>query len=294
MKLNIFSTSTIVLNHILCFLLLKYIKPSMYKFIFVYWLIGCISITAGLHRLWTHGSYKTNKYISSILMLFSSGTMQNSIEEWCSNHRMHHRFEDIDISLDPYSIKHKAGFLWAHIMGYFYDPAPNYASMQKKIKKEMYDTVWKKDKKLIKFQHKYYILLAILMAYIIPFAFIKILTKEDNITIIAAILLRLIILWHTTWSINSFAHTVGSINYSKNHTSGNNHLLSLITSGEGYHNYHHSFPKDYKCSENLKCINITGWLIYILYKLGFASDLKIAKVKRGDKISNNITYTYEK
>ena len=64
-----------------------------------------IAVTAGFHRLWTHKSYQPVKIVKIILSIFCNSTFESSIKEWTANHRMHHRFEESNPSLDPYSIK---------------------------------------------------------------------------------------------------------------------------------------------------------------------------------------------
>jgi stearoyl-CoA desaturase (delta-9 desaturase) len=77
-----------------------------------------------------------------------------------------------------------------------------------------------------------------------------------------------------TWSINSLAHFWGSQNYSQEHSAVDNYLIALITCGEGYHNYHHSFAYDYRNGIRWYHFDPGKWLIWSLYKLGLAYDLK--------------------
>ena len=89
---------------------------------------------------------------------------------------------------------------------------------------------------------------------------------------------------HVTFCVNSFAHWKGFRPFNKKILPVNNHLVSLISMGEGYHNYHHVFEYDYKTSETLFCINPTGWVIWSLSKCGLASNLKKAPSTRIRKL----------
>lgn len=76
-----------------------------------FWVMYCIGITAGSHRLWAHKSYSASTPLKVLLMLWSSGAHQGSIFHWSRDHRLHHKFSDTE--LDPHSISR--GFFFSHI-----------------------------------------------------------------------------------------------------------------------------------------------------------------------------------
>ena len=77
-----------------------------------------------------------------------------------------------------------------------------------------------------------------------------------------------IILWHTTWFINSLAHSWGEQEFSAENTSRGNHIIALLTMGEGHHNYHHEFPRDYRNGILAIDYDPTKWLIIALSYFG--------------------------
>jgi stearoyl-CoA desaturase (delta-9 desaturase) len=85
---------------------------------------------------------------------------------------------------------------------------------------------------------------------------------------------RLFAVHHSTWFINSLAHTWGSKSYYKELSAVDNYLISLLTFGEGYHNYHHYFASDYRNGIKWYHFDPTKWLIWILSKTGQAKNLK--------------------
>jgi stearoyl-CoA desaturase (delta-9 desaturase) len=87
-------------------------------------------------------------------------------------------------------------------------------------------------------------------------------------------LLRQFLLHHFTWFINSLAHYWGHQNYSTEHSAVDNYIISLLTFGEGYHNYHHTFAYDYRNGIRWYHFDPTKWLIWSLSKLKLAKDLK--------------------
>ena len=133
---------------------------------------------------------------------------------------------------------------------------------------------WKSELKLINHQYKYYPLYGLSFGIILPILFEVNVLKNSFKYAMTITLLKVILAWHFTWMINSLAHTLGDKPFDEEATSSNNHICSFFTLGEGYHNYHHRFPKDYKASKDLKCIQVTGLILYILAKLKLVKNRK--------------------
>ena len=276
MKLSISSLYLSMLHIIPILLRKKSNYKKHYKLIFFIMIFRCLGVTMGMHRLWTHKSFNTTKIIKIILLFICNSTGEQSVIDWSSNHRMHHRYEETDISLDPYSIK--KGFLWAHMFSFFFKKSKKYKDVQNKVKTELKNERSNFDNKILNFEDKNYVILLIITGIIIPTLSFQKYYKNGLITSFNSAILCKLITYHCTWSVNSFAHLVGEKPYNKEHTSVDNHLVSLFTSGEGYHNYHHTFPKDYKASKNLRCLNLTGLVIFLLSKVNLTWDLIESKV----------------
>jgi stearoyl-CoA desaturase (delta-9 desaturase) len=127
--------------------------------------------------------------------------------------------------------------------------------------------------KLVMFQHHYYRSLMI-GTNLIAFLFIGWLLNDFLGAFILATLLRLFLLHHFTWFINSLAHTWGEKPFSQEHTAVNNYVISLLTFGEGYHNYHHTFSNDYRNGVRWYQFDPTKWLLWAFSKVGLVYDLK--------------------
>ena len=85
---------------------------------------------------------------------------------------------------------------------------------------------------------------------------------------------RLALVHHCTFFINSFAHTFGTAEYDAVSSAKDNWIGALLTNGEGYHNYHHRFPSDYRNGIRWYHWDPTKWVIWTLSKVGLASELK--------------------
>ena len=252
----------------------KYLKHA--KFLIIFVALKLLSVTAGFHRLWTHKSYSANILIKLIFFVICSSSGQSSIQEWTSAHRMHHRYEESNPELDSYSIK--GGFFWAHMGWTMFHKTNDYNKIKDEVIEELKSERKPFDNSLIEFENKYYAPLFLLNGLIVPTLILSKIHPEDSIwCCLLTVILSLVFSYHITWLINSGAHSFGDRPYSTQHSSRNNHILSFFTMGEGYHNYHHSYPKDYRASENLFCANLTGWFINLLSKLGLASKLVTAE-----------------
>lgn len=218
-----------------------------------------ISITGGYHRYYAHKTYRTNTFMEAIILFFSTMAVQGSALRWSFDHRLHHAHVDTDE--DPYSIK--KGFWYAHFLWIINKPMTPTMKVVPDLMKN----------KMVMFQHNHYRTL-ILATNIIAFFVLAPILGDWAGTFFLVIWTRMFLLHHFTWFINSLAHTWGDKPFSQEHTAVNNYIISLLTFGEGYHNYHHTFANDYRNGVRWYQYDPTKWLIWTLNKLGLAYDLK--------------------
>lgn len=237
-----------------------------------------LSITAGYHRLWSHRAYKANKALSIFFMLFGAGALQNSILKWSSDHRKHHK--DIDDPVkDPYAAT--KGFWYSHILWMF-------RHLPEDVAKIEYVNDLKKDK-IVMFQHRYYVPLAVFMCFILPMLIGATYGSIIGCFLLAG-LLRLVLNHHFTFFINSLAHFWGKQTYTDENTAKDNPVISLVTYGEGYHNFHHKYAGDYRNGVMWYDFDPTKWLIAGAAKIGWASDLKMTSKAEIEAARANMQY----
>jgi stearoyl-CoA desaturase (delta-9 desaturase) len=218
-----------------------------------------LSITGGYHRLFSHPTYKANALLRAFYLAFGAASVQNSAMKWSADHRIHHAKTDSDE--DPYNIRR--GFWWAHIGWVLFGSTSNDTSMVGDLEQDP----------LVRFQHKFYIPLAFLFAAIIPGA-IGALWGDALGGVLVAGFLRLTIQYHATFSVNSFAHMIGTMPYSRKGTARDSFFVALITMGEGYHNFHHRFPVDYRNGVRWFHFDPTKWFVWTMSKVGVTRDLR--------------------
>jgi stearoyl-CoA desaturase (delta-9 desaturase) len=230
--------------------------------IFLAW--NGMSITAGYHRLWAHKSYQAHWLVRIGYALGGALSIQNSIKVWASNHRTHHRYTD-DVDQDPYSAKRG---LWFSHMGWMLRDYPASQTDFANVKDLERDPI-------VVWQHRYYWPLVILMNIVLPMSIGAVLGDMWGGLLLIGFL-RLVICHHTTFFINSLAHFWGNQPYSDRHSARDNGILALLTYGEGYHNYHHTFQWDYRNGVRWYHFDPSKWLIAALAKARLASNLKVA------------------
>lgn len=123
------------------------------------------------------------------------------------------------------------------------------------------------------FQRRYYWPLALNMGLFIPMA-ACVFMNESLMNALSIAIWRYICALHCTWFVNSAAHIWGSQDYDKNISSRESVLVSVGAIGEGFHNYHHTFPYDYSASEHGGYFNFTTMFIDTMSYFGLAYDLK--------------------
>ena len=206
---------------------------------------GGLGITMGTHRLWTHKAFKAVLPVRITLMILNSLAFQESIFLWCQNHRVHHKWSDTDRDFT----NSRRGFFFAHMGWKMYETHPEVIKGRKLI--DCSDLL---EDLVVRVQHEYYYYIALPVCFILPTMVPVYFWNEDPIVAFACCAcLRLAITFHSTWCINSVAHLYGYKPYDVTLHAFENKFLGPFALGEGWHNFHHAFPRDYRCSE------MDGW-----------------------------------
>jgi len=246
-----------------------------------------ITVGVGLHRLWSHNAFKTNKIIEFILVMLSAGTLQGPTLSWASNHYKHHTYTDKD--LDPHSplkFKNRAiGFFWSHV-GWMLIGEGSYKSIDRV-------TMVKLGKnKLLKWQLKYYWQLAVFMNVAVPSLIGYIIggTMFSAYTGFLFIGLGRALQQQATFCVNSLCHFLGSKKYYKG-TAGDIWWMAIFLLGENWHNFHHAFPSDYRNGAKWHHFDVHKWIIYLMSKVGLAWDLeRTPAVRIQAKVNETMTH----
>lgn len=230
-------------------------------------LVFCgLSTTAGYHRLFAHKSYRARFPIRLFYLLFGAGAFQGSVRWWASEHRYHHLYTDT--AQDPYGIN--KGFWHAHIGWLFTkdQEPPNYQNV-----KDLDQDRW------IRWQDQVFALLAVLIGWGLPTA-VASFWGDPWGGFWCAGLARMVVNHHTTFCINSVCHYVGRRSYSDQHSGRDSWIAALLTYGEGYHNFHHTFQYDYRNGIRAFHWDPTKWFIQFFSWCGLTTNLRKAHTEK--------------
>jgi stearoyl-CoA desaturase (delta-9 desaturase) len=223
------------------------------------WCFGLMGMTTVYHRMYSHRSCKVARPVELWWLFWATTDFSMSALDWVRDHRAHHKYTDTD--KDPYNIN--KGFWWAHI-GWL---------------------VWKRERpnsdisdleqdKVLEFQHAYFNECAIFSGWVLPTLICGLLWGDFRGGFFIAAVLKTVALHHCIFCINSLAHYCGDGPFNDMISPRENLLCAILTMGEGYHNFHHEFPNDYRNGVHLTAFDPTKWCIALLEKVGLASDLK--------------------
>ena len=218
--------------------------------------------TSGYHRLWSHTSYRASNCLKVFLALGGAGAGEGSIRWWARNHRAHHRYTDTN--LDPYSVN--KGLLYSHMGWLIMKQNP------KRIGRV--DISDLNEDPIVVWQHQNYLPVVICMALLLPTLLSGLLWGDWAGGFIYAGILRMALVHQATFCVNSLAHWLGDQPFDAGKSSRDHFLTALLALGEGYHNFHHEFPSDYRNATKWYQYDPTKWVIRIWEYLGLAYDVK--------------------
>ncbi len=253
----------IAIYHLLLLVLIPFVLPELtwtaFTLFLVTYIIGGMSITVGYHRLYAHRAYSANPFFEWSILLGSTLAFEMSALGWSHDHRNHHNH--VDTERDPYSIK--KGFWYAHVLWLF--------DADRSFDKTLVADLLKNPR--VVFQDKYYLqlTLAINLAILLLGWY---LTGNLFASFYFGFLLRMAMIHHCTWFINSLCHTYGSKTYARELSAVDNAILAMLTFGEGYHNYHHAFAADYRNGIRWYHFDPSKWTIWLASKLGMTDKLR--------------------
>ena len=231
-------------------------------FIIMFFACG-FSITLGYHRLFSHLAFRAHWLVRLFTVIFGAGAFEGSVLWWASEHRHHHKHVDHDE--DPYSISR--GLFYAHI---------GWLMFKLKPETSLENVADLKKDPLLAWQHRYVHIIGLLVAFVFPavvgFAWAG--WKSALGAFLIAGVLRVVVLQHCTFCINSLCHYIGAQPYSSKCSARDSWLMAIVTMGEGYHNYHHEFQHDYRNGVKPWQIDPTKWIIWCLSKVGLANQLR--------------------
>ncbi|WP_447603331.1 acyl-CoA desaturase [Nitrospira sp. Nam80] len=230
----------------------------------VLYIMTGMGITVGYHRMISHRSFECRPWVKVCLLIVGGWALQNSALRWCADHIRHHARTDSDE--DPYNAA--LGFWHSHC-GWLFIETP--------YRLDKYESRLRKDP-LIMWQHRYYVPI-VLSGLLVPFVagWLNGGWVGGLGCFLLAGMLRTVLVLNSTFTINSLCHLWGDQPHGVQDSSRDNWLISFVSFGEGYHNYHHTFSRDYRNGPKWYNFDPSKWLIYSLSFMGLAYNLQRQK-----------------
>ncbi len=226
---------------------------------------GAWGVTLNYHRTLTHRSLRMVKPLEYLTALFATLTFQGGPIQWVATHRVHHAHSDHEG--DPHDITR--GITWAHITWLFRtNPSVPRGDLLKKYAPDLYSQPYYRALQAL---HVPLQIALIVGLYFIGQAF----GGVGWSWVVWAGFGRLVYTYHTTWLVNSAAHTVGYRSYSTRDKSTNSWWVALLTSGEGWHNNHHAFPFSARHGLRKREVDFTWMSIKFLAFLHLVDNVRV-------------------
>ncbi|MFQ5697775.1 MAG: acyl-CoA desaturase [Myxococcota bacterium] len=219
------------------------------------WYLRILGISVAYHRYFAHRTFSTSRPFGFVLALWAVSSAQKGVLWWSGHHRNHHRFSDR--AQDPHSPARR-GFWWSH-MGWILAHRNGRAPVEViRDFERMPEIRW-----LERWQYLPAIALAVLCFALggLP-------------ALVWGFFVSTVLLYHSTFSINSLAHVIGRRTYPTTDTSRNCWWLALLTAGEGWHNNHHYFCSSARLGFRRRQLDPGYLLIRGLQALGLVWDVR--------------------
>jgi len=230
----------------------------------LYWLTACIGVTLGFHRLLAHRSFRVVPWLEPIIATCGTLSCQHGPIDWAGLHRHHHLHSD-----DP-SDHHNShlGLWWSHF-GWMLKEVPAKAQV-KRLTPDLQANPY------YRWLNRHFLLLQLPLAVVLWWLGES--TGAGGLALVLwGIPLRLMVVYHCTWMVNSATHRWGYVSYASHDQSKNNWWVALLTFGEGWHNNHHAYQSSARMGFRWWEIDLTWLHIKVLERLGLASHIHLAK-----------------
>jgi stearoyl-CoA desaturase (delta-9 desaturase) len=266
----------------------SWLHPIDLVLLVVGYLLTGIGVTVGYHRLFTHRAFQTKQWLRWTFAILGSMAVEGPVLSWVADHRKHHQFSDQDG--DPHSPHVGVGDgFWAAAKNLFHAHVGwlFVAEGRAEIAKYVPDLLAERGMKTINKLFAVWLAVSLLVPAAIGYAIVG--TWQGAFTaLLWGGAIRIFLLHHVTFSINSICHFWGRRNFKSADESRNVWLLSLISFGESWHNNHHAFPTSaFHGMRKLEAaMDPGGWVITGLEKLGLA--WKVVRIPRDRQAAKSL------
>lgn len=236
------------------------------------YLLTALGVEVGMHRFFSHHAFKAGAVVTALFGIAGSMAAQGPILFWAATHRQHHAFTDTPG--DPHSPRPLKDGCIANIQGWWHAHLGWLFSLRKQNWSQFVPDLLR-DRLIMRINQRYY--LWIVLGLLIPTVVCGLITQSLEGALKGLLwggFVRIFLVDHATWCINSFAHRVGERDYPTRDTSRNLFWLAIATVGGGWHNNHHAFPALAHTGLRPWQLDLGGLFIELLAWCGWVWDVK--------------------
>ena len=248
-----------------------------------FYVVSGLGITVGFHRYFTHGSFKANRALRVALAISGSLALQGPVIDWVADHRRHHAFSDKEG--DPHSPwlfgtgprALARGFYHSH-MGWLFG--------RDQTNEERFTPDLLADRDIVRVNDLF--ILWATLSLVLPGVIGGLVTMSWAGALTAFFwggLVRVALLHHVTWSINSICHMIGEQPFASRDHSRNVWPLAVLSFGESWHNLHHADPTCARHGVQRGQVDLSARAIWAFEKLGWAHSVRWPTAKRLEKLA---------
>ena len=251
----------------------KFLGPRDLAIFAVMYALTAVGVTIGFHRLLTHRAFQTRPWMRYTLAVLGSMSLQGPVIDWVADHRKHHTFTDEEG--DPHSphAGHGAGLrgmvagLWHAHVGWWFETHGQASS--RRFARDLLD-----EPTMSRISRGFPVIA--LLSLLVPFLLGLILSGGSLVAgglsaLLGGGLVRIFLVHHITWSINSICHFFGRRRFATDDESTNVFWLALPSLGEAWHHNHHAFPQSAFHGLRWYELDPSGWLILAMARVGLAA-----------------------
>jgi stearoyl-CoA desaturase (delta-9 desaturase) len=218
-------------------------------------------VTIGYHRMLSHRAFRVPQWLERFFATCGALSCQHGPIDWVGLHRHHHKFSDTEVDHHS-SLK---GFWWSH-MGWMFAPIPAMAAVPRLTGDLARDPYYR-------WLNNWFLVLQLPLALLLFW-----IGSASGVggwsLVLWGIPLRLVIVYHFTWLVNSATHLWGDTSHESGDQSKNNAWVAAFTFGEGWHNNHHAYPHSARHGFGPQ-IDLTWQHIRLLRSLGLARQVRL-------------------
>jgi stearoyl-CoA desaturase (delta-9 desaturase) len=266
----------------------RFLGPRDLAIFAVMYVASALGVTVGFHRLLTHRAFQTRRWLRYTLAVLGSLSVQGAVIDWVADHRKHHTFTDEEG--DPHSphagvgsgLRGMVSGLWHAHVGWLF-------STQGQASSKRFAPDLVQDATMRRINRNFPMLA--LASLLVPFLLGLAISGGSLLAGLSALLwgglVRIFLLHHVTWSINSICHFFGRRRFDTDDHSTNVFWLALPSLGEAWHHNHHAFPRSAFHGLRWYELDPSGWLILGLERLGLAWDVvKVTPERAREKLGS--------